>query len=558
MRFSILRLTAVLIFSIFSSPLFSQSDNVLSIEHADNAFGMKGANGESVQKLIGHVRIRHMGTLMLCDSAYKYSTGMLIAYHNIKIIRDSVTLYGDRLTYDGNQKQGVVTGKEVRMVDDSTVLVTTAINFNTQYNWAKYSTGGTVTNPDGNLVSQYGSYFKDGKKAVFKGRVVIVSGDRVIKTDSIMYLADSKTVVFIAPTVVTTPKEQLTFNRGRYNRVTGLMQAFGDANLLDEHHREVLADTINYYKEKEQAFLYGNVQVADSARKNFILGDYGYFNKTPQEILVSKKPVMVSVSGENDTIFVKADTLKSLLTYGEKGDTIHNVIAFHHVRSFGKDFQSSCDSMFVSGKDSTVTMFQDPILWSDSTQITSTTIKFFSHNKKMVKAEFINEPFIAQQVDSSNFNQLKGKNMTAYFTDNKITRLDAIGNGQTVYYMVDNDTVVAVNICESQNLSLYFANSRIRQITFRAKPESRILPLDKLDKSDAQLKGFAWRDSLRPKSRYDITLRHIRLVGEKMAVSHEVKPTAQPVIKPAGEAKKPVKLRELRRERREAKRAKKR
>ncbi|HUX52921.1 MAG TPA: OstA-like protein, partial [Williamwhitmania sp.] len=539
MRFSILRLTAFLILSTLALPLFSQGDNVLSIEHADNALGMKGANGESLQKLIGHVRIRHMGTLMLCDSAYKYSTGTLIAYHNIKIIRDAVTLYGDRLTYDGNLKQGVVTGKEVRMVDDSSVLVTTAIKFDTQVNSAEYSTGGTITNPDGNLVSQYGYYYKDGKKAVFKGKVVIVSGDRVIKTDSIMYLTDSKTVVFIAPTVVTTPKDRLTFNRGRYNRVTGLMQAFGDANLIDEHHREVLADTINYYKEKEQAYLYGNVQVADSARKNFILGDYGYFNKTPQEILVSKKPVMVSISGENDTIFIKADTLKSLLTYGEKGDTIHNVIAFHHVRSFGKDFQSSCDSMFVSGKDSTVTMFHAPILWSDSTQITSTTIKFFSHNKKMVRAEFIDMPFIAQEVDSTRFNQLKGKNMTAYFTDNKITRLDAFGNGQTVYYMVDKDTVVAVNICESQNLSLYFANSRIRQITFRAKPESRILPIDKLEKSDAKLKGFAWKDSLRPKSRNDITLRHIRLVGEKMAAGPEVKPAAQPAVKPAAEVKKP-------------------
>ncbi len=557
MRFSVLVFSTFLAFSALTNPLFSQGDGVLSIEHADNAFGVKGANGESVQKLIGHVRIKHMGTLMLCDSAYKYSTGKLFAYNNIRVIREGVTLYGDRLSYDANVKQGVVTGKEVRMVDDSTVLVTTAIKFDTKISSAEYTTGGTITSPDGKLVSQFGYYYKNDKKAVFKGKVVIVSDDRVIKTDSIMYLTDSKTAVFIAPTEVTTPKEKLTFQRGRYNRASGLMEAFGNVFMVDEHHREVLADTINYFKEKGQAFLYGNIQIADSARKNFILGDYGYFNKTPEEMLVARKPVMVSVSSEGDTVFLRADTLKSMLTFGEKGDTIRNMIAFHHVRSYGKDFQSSCDSMFVSGGDSTVTMFHDPILWSENSQITATTIKFFSKNKKMVRAEFTDQPFIAQQVDSANFNQLKGKDMTAYFVDNKIKRLDAVGNGQTVYYMQDNDTVVvAVNITECQNLSMYFANSKISQITFRAKPDSRIIPMDKLEKGEGQLKGFVWKDTLRPKSRQDITLRRIRMVGDTVAVKPTVKPAAQPALKPAAEAKKPETPRELRKEKRRRERGK--
>jgi len=531
---------------------------MLRIEYADNAAGMKVGNGESVQKLIGHVRIRHMGTLMLCDSAYKYSSGMLIAYHNIRIIRDAVTLYGEKLTYDANLKQGIVTGKVVRMVDDSTVLVTNAIKFDTKVSSAEYSTGGTITSPDGGLVSQYGHYYKVAHKAVFRGKVVITSDDKVVKTDSIMYLTDSKTVVFIAPTVITTAKERITFDRGTYNRNSGLMQAFGNAFLVDEHHREALADTINYYKEKEKAYLYGNVQIADSARTNFLLGDYAYFNKKPEEMLVSKKLVMVSVSSENDTIFLKADTLKSLITFGVKGDTIRNMIACHNVRSFGKDFQSSCDSMFVSGQDSTVTMFHDPVIWSDSTQITSTIIRFYSHNKKLVKADFIDEPFIAQQVDSSNYNQMKGKNMTAFFSDNKITRLDATGNGQTVYYMVDKDTAMAVNICESQNLSLYFAQSKIRQITFRAKPESRIVPIDKLDKTDAQLKGFVWKDTLRPKSRNDITLRRIRMVGLETVSNPTLKPEKSKTVHPAGVGKKAETERELKKEKREAKRAVKR
>ena len=92
------------------------------------------------------------------------------------------------------------------------------------------------------------------------------------------------------------------------------------------------------------------------------------------------------------------------------------------------------------------------------------------------------EKFIQQKLDTVVTNQ----EVTDFYNSNK----------SNLILMVDKDTAMAVNICESQNLSLYFAQSKIRQITFRAKPESRIVPIDKLDKTDAQLKGFVWKDTM--------------------------------------------------------------
>jgi len=518
----------------------------LRIENADDYSAQTDANGQKVNRLTGNVRILHDGTLMLCDFANQYSSDNITASGNVRVKRDGVTLYGDQLVYDANTRQGVVTGKVVKLVDDSTVLVTSSIKFDSKLNVAEYTTGGTITSPDGNLVSQYGYYYKADKRAVFKGKVVLTSDDKVIKTDSLMYLTGTSTAVFIAPTDVTTAKEHMKFNRGKFFRKSGLMTASGSVYMLDENNREVLADSMEYYRDKGLAKLFNNVQVADSARKNYILGDYAMFNKKPEAMLVTKNPVMISISDQGDSIYLRADTLKSLITFTAKGDTIRNMIGCHHVRSYGKDFQSSCDSLFVSGADSTMHMYYSPLLWSDNTQISANEFKFITKKQQIYKAEFIGEPFIAQLVDTANFNQVRGKEMAAFFANNKITRLDAVGNGQTVYFMQDKDKIMAVNITESQNLSLYFGKNTIQKITFRSKPESRMVPLDKLVKEESQLKGLNWKGDSRPKSKNDITLRRIRVYDSVPAVKAISQPKSKEEVKKSKpskpNSKSPVKV----------------
>ena len=518
-----MRILKVFVFTIFvlvGVVLQGAAQSVLRIDHADEFGNVTDAAGQSVKHLTGNVRIIHEGTIMLCDFANQYGSNRITANGNVRVIRDGVTLYGEQLVYEAITRQGVVTGRVVKLVDDSTVLVTNAIKFDTKINTAEYTTGGVITSPDGNLVSQSGDYYRAQKKAVFKGSVVLKTGDAVIKSDSLMYLAGTQTAVFIAPTDITTPKEHMKFDRGRYFRKSGLMIASRSVYMLDEHNREVLADSMEYYRDNGLAKLFGNVQIADSARKNYLLGDFAKFNKKPEEMLVTDNPVMVTISEKGDSMYLRADTLMSLISVSAKGDTIRNMIGYRNVRSYGKELQASCDSMFISGVDSTVSMFHSPLLWSDITQISANEIKFISKNQQLVRGEFIGEPFIAQRVDSTSFNQVKGKTMTTFFANNKITRLDAVGNGQTVYYMQDKEKILAVNITESQNLTMYFADSKIQKIAFRSKPDSRMIPLDKINKDDVTLKGLNWQESKRPKSKSDITWRTIRRLGDATSLPH--------------------------------------
>ena len=78
------------------------------------------------------------------------------------------------------------------------------------------------------------------------------------------------------------------------------------------------------------------------------------------------------------------------------------------------------------------------------------------------------------------------------------------GNGQSIYYPVDEEDYIGINKAESSNIVLYLNENKINRISFVKSPVGTMKPL--MDKVDAEtiLEGFEWREKERPVSRYDI------------------------------------------------------
>lgn len=89
--------------------------------------------------------------------------------------------------------------------------------------------------------------------------------------------------------------------------------------------------------------------------------------------------------------------------------------------------------------DSTLHMYVDPVLWNDNNQVTSKVVDIYTLNQKIDRAVFTGEPIMSQEVDTSHYNQIKGKVIESFFRDGAIYRTDVNGNGQTYYFMVEED-----------------------------------------------------------------------------------------------------------------------
>ena len=194
-------------------------------------------------------------------------------------------------------------------------------------------------------------------------------------------------------------------------------------------------------------------------------------------------------------------------------DSIYRLMkGYRDVRIFRSDFQTVCDSIVAISTDSTIHLYIDPVLWNQSNQITSDVMDIFTERQQIKRAEFIGSPMMASQLDTTHYNQVAGKTMTAYFYNNQIYRNDVNGNAQTIYYMQDGEPpeITMMGVIESGDCSFYIEDKQVVQITYRTEPVYNFYPMDDIPPTqDLYLKGFKWEGARRP-VQADVFDRRIR------------------------------------------------
>ena len=207
---------------------------------------------------------------------------------------------------------------------------------------------------------------------------------------------------------------------------------------------------------------------------------------------------------------IPADSIDSLTA---PRDSIYRLLkGFRNVKIYRSDFQTVCDSMTAISTDSTIHLYIDPVLWNENNQITSDVMDLFTENQQLTRAEFIGSPMMVSQLDTTHYNQVAGKTMTAYFFNNQIYRNDVNGNAQTIYYMQDGEPVeiTMMGVIESGEISFFIEDKQVVQITYRGDPVYNFYPMDKIPPTqDIRLKGFKWEGARRP-SQAEVFDRRIR------------------------------------------------
>src|SRR5574344_1993076 len=219
---------------------------------------------------------------------------------------------------------------------------------------------------------------------------------------------------------------------------------------------------------------------------------------------------------------------KETLTGGAGGrDTtkVTFVDAWHKVKMFRSDTQGLCDSLVYTGIDSIARFYVNPILWNETkNQFTADSIYVIVKDDSLSKADLISNAFIVSQEDSVHFNQVKSTEMMAYFRNNDIYRYDALGGASAIFYFAEDSVITLMNQKESRLLSALIKERKIQKVRYYEELKSDVLPIYKLPIEKQRLRGFSWRDDLRPKSRYEVSERNIR-ASIRDSISRESIPT---------------------------------
>jgi lipopolysaccharide export system protein LptA len=465
-------------------------------------------NGERVDWVIGNVVFTQNQTTIYCDSAQIFKAKNSVeAYGRVRITEgDSVTATGMRLSYDGNTRIAQLRKNVVFTKLATATLYTDYLNYYRNRNEARYFNGGKLVDSVNTLTSQKGYYNLITNLASFKTDVVGVNPDYTLTSDTLQY--DSKTkIIFFRDSTTIVDKE---------GKTAIYQSGFYDTNQKNSNINQGVIETPAYRLKGDRYFLDDlrklykaqlNVVMVSKEENMTIYGDDGYYDKLKGISKVYNHAYVAKLADDGDTLFLAADTLVSIESEDPRKKRL---LAYKNVRIFKRDLQGTADSLVYQSHDSTLVFYKKPALWTKGNQMTADTIRVALVNKAIDKIFLQSNAFVISQDTLKNFNQIKGRKMTAFFTGKAIHHVVVEGNGESIYYALQEEEkdldsallkitfMTGMNKMICSNMRINFLDGRVNNVSAYVKPDAQFIPPHELKPADMQLKGFVWREEERP------------------------------------------------------------
>lgn len=520
---------------IINYSLSVSAQTMVYLEHAENlSFDQdRLANAQILQ---GNVIFRHDEMMMYCDSAYFYEgTNSLDAFGHIRFEQgDTLRGFGDLLFYDGNTKLARMR-QHVRLVhgredENPTILTTDTLNYDRRNNIAYYYSGGEVRDSLNTLTSIRGNYRPQTNQAVFSQDVTLVNPKFTLTSDTLLYNTETKIADIISSSQIVYEKETTIHSSlGWYNTVTERSMLLDRSVIVHEDGKMMTGDTIFYDKAIGFGQVLHHLEMRDSAQHATLYGEYGEMWEEGSRGYATDSALMIDWSDSLHLAYIHADTLfTEELAYTDSmlmadstitDSTYRRVRAFHGVRVYRDDMQMVCDSMVYLGSDSTIYLYTDPICWSDNQQISADSMRVFIVNGVIDHAVGIKNALCVMNDTLDIFNQMSGKELTAYLIDGEVRIVDVSGNALTVYYPKEEDGgYVGLNTTESSFIRVYVENQEVQRIRFTQATTGVLYPLDKVPENTDRLAIFFWEEESRPISPEDVFRKVQRDKGQSTRI----------------------------------------
>lgn len=482
-----------------------KTDERVYLKHADMLRFNQYGEHAGAQILNGNVAFLHKGALLTCDSAYFYQeSNSFKAFGHVKMRQgDTLSLTSDYAFYDGDNQMAEAR-HNVLLRHRGTKLYTDSLNYDRLYNIGYFFEGGKMVDRNNVLVSDWGEYDTETRKAVFNYNVNLRNPKFTLTTDTLHYDTRTSLANIVGPSVIRSKESVIHTSDGYYNTNTGRARLYGRSTMSNKG-KEITGDSLFYDEKRGISQGYRNVIYKDTQKKNELHCNYLWYNEKNGFAFATENPVMMEYS-QKDTLFVHSDTIK-VITYHLNTDSVYRTAhCYNKVRAFRNDVQAVCDSLVYNTKDSCMTMYRDPIVWSGDRQLLGEEIQVFMKDSTIDRAHIINQALTAELMpDKEHYQQLSSKEMFAYFTKGQITQTEAIGNVRSIYYPVDDkdSTLMGLVYIETDTMKMFMRDRQLQKI-WTSKTDGTWYPMTQIPPERYKLDGFTWFDYIRPINKDDI------------------------------------------------------
>ncbi len=486
----------ILLFTLLS--LTTHAQRRVKLEHADKL--KRGKQGEErFERLLGNVVLIQNKTTIYCDSAHFYKKiNTVEAFGKVRITEgDSVTVTALSLIYDGDKRTAKLRKNVVFTKLETATLYTDFLDYDRPKNMAFYFNNGKLVDSANVLTSVKGYYNVTTNISAFKKNVVVVNPDYTMTSDSLQYNSKTKTINFVSPTtVIDKDSAVFVYEKGTYNtqqRKSYLEKGQGENETYKiEAKSYSLDDVTKIYRFR------GDVVMTSKAEQLIIYGQCSDADKIKNIAKVYDRAYLAKITDEGDTLFMSADTLVSIDSQDPKKKRI---LAYNNVKIFKKDLQGIADSVEYRMADSVIVFYNKPVLWTDENQLSADSVSMQIENNA-VKQIFLktNAFVVSEDTIIHDFNQIKGRKMTADFKNQKLHRVLVDGNAENLYFALDekDNSLMGMNKIICSRILIRFKEGKVDTFSSYVKPEAQFIPPHELEDGDRRLRGFSWQVEKRP------------------------------------------------------------
>ena len=368
---------------------------------------------------------------------------------------------------------------------------------------------------------------------------LIIDSSGTADGDTIIYFSNEERIEIIGHAVYQSDDEVVRAPKILYDLKTKEYQTVGSARIRNGDNTIVAGEIKN--DAQGGTLLYNGVVIEDNEGKIKIESDFAEKNENRTKIYSDGEQPLLTYALEANNLLLRGDTLISQtvtdtlikLVQDTGGQHAIDTLSLPSIDTLTSDSLSVSDSISdvtemstqtreelvainnvilrngdtygksrgfnFNQQDSIITLTGDPILWSDSTQLTADTIKIYLKNNAVLKIVQSGNAMIVTPDSLEGFNQIKGLIITNYLTDNDISKSLVSGNAELLYLVIEEGVHEAINYTSSKKMTFNFDLGSIQSMNTIGLQDSNMYEYNEGDiLSSYYLDGFRWRLEEKP------------------------------------------------------------
>ena len=297
----------------------------------------------------------HQGARIESDRAFFYNADNFFKADGEVVFTqgDSLRMDCAYMEYNGQNQKAKAWGDVVLKRPDMT-LRTDTLHMDRIAQEAYYNTPGRIEDQESILTSNRGRYFMEEKKYRFQSRVHIDNPEYTLDSDQLDYYTEKDLAYLYGKSHIVGDTYDIECLRGFYD-LNAQRGYFKREATIYYDGKIIQGDSLYFEDAREYAAATNNISITDPINKSVITGHYGEIFKAKDSAIITRRALAMNIV-EQDSLYIHADTL---VATGPEND--RRLRGFYGVRIYKSDMSGVSDSLHFNENEGIIKLLKKPL-----------------------------------------------------------------------------------------------------------------------------------------------------------------------------------------------------